>query len=236
MTLVTVDYHAGPHVERLVRSFRRFVDPDGPVVVVQNGSTAGNHRFRQLGARCVGLGMNIGHGLGLDLGLRHVRTEFALIADPDSVIVSDRFSSEVLGRASAYGACSIEREYYHPVCLVFPVSLWKDRPLSFEEDYAAGRDVAARLTDVLGCVAPGSQLRLTRAAPLPHSPAWRNACYGQVWSEVFSNTYGVARKQLPGTVEIDGYPLDQVEEYHGRWANWADAVVAGRATVDDFPT
>jgi len=236
MTLVTVDFHSTDHVRRLIRSFRRFVDPDGPVVVAQNGALRDNRRLRSENVRCVGRGINIGHGLGLDLGLRHVRTEYAFVADPDSVILNDRFGPEVLQRVQAHGACSIGRDYYHPVCLVFPVGLWKGRPLSLEEDYQAGLDVAARLTDVLGGVAPGSQLELTRAAPVPYSPQWRGACYGQVWSEVFSNTYAMARKLAPGTEDLDGYPRGAHDEYHRRWAAWADGVVAGSTTVEDFPT
>src|SRR5690349_18950114 len=91
ITLLTVDYHVTEDVMRLVRSFRRFVDPQGRVVVVQNGEVAGNRRLRSMGnVIAVNRGFNVGHGLGLDWGMRQVSTQYTLICDPDAAILSGR--------------------------------------------------------------------------------------------------------------------------------------------------
>lgn len=233
-TLLTVDYHTTDHVRRLIASFDRFVDPSWPVVVVQNGSRRANAGLRPR-SRCVGWGLNLGHGLALDLGMRQVRTEYTLICDPDSIICSSNFPAEVIGRVERHGVASIEREYYHPICLCFPTELWKTGSWSFQEDWSNGLDVAGQLTRELGGVQPEAQLRLTRQAPEPDGPAWRGSSYGQVWSEVFSNTYAVSRKHTVGS-EIDGNPTADVERYQELWARWADALVAGRETLEEFPT
>src|SRR5436189_5939741 len=66
LTLLSVDYHSTPHVNRLIRSYRRFVDASGPVIVVENGPWRDRGRIESRGVRRLTLGANLHHGLALD--------------------------------------------------------------------------------------------------------------------------------------------------------------------------
>jgi hypothetical protein len=241
MTLLTVDYQTTSDVHRLVRSFRRFVDPNGPVVIVQNGSLAANRRLRsQPAVRCVGWGLNLGHGLGLDYGMREVSTEYTLICDPDSAIVDAGFREQVISRVDQLGAASIDNgaRFYHPVCLAFRTELWKTNSISFEERWPDW-DVAGELTELLGGLRDEALLPRTRSAgsPLPSARAGRVHYYGEVYGEVFSNTYGMSRKVAdPAKVDFEGWSRDEIDAYHDRWRTWASWMVEGAACLDDFPT
>lgn len=241
ITLLTVDYHATFEVKRLVRSFHRFVDPSGPVVVVQNGSVAARRELRsERISRCVGGGVNFGHGLGLDYGMRQVSTQYTLICDPDSAVVDPGFRQEILARVELAGAASIDNgaAFYHPVCLAFSTDAWKRNAISFEERWPDW-DVAGQLTDLLGGLRPDGLLPRTRAAgpPLASTRAGHVHFYGEVYGDVFTNTYGMSRKVAePAKTDFEGWPREEIDAYHRRWRAWASAVVDGTGRLEDFPT
>jgi len=244
ITLLSVDYRATADAVRLIRSFRRFVAPDGPVVVVQNGPSADNHLLRKEGAKVVGLRYNLGHGLGLDWGMRYVQTQYTLICDPDTAIIGAKFLEEVLPRVRRYGAAAVDNgcHFYHPICLCFETNLWKTRPFSFEHKWYSDPcwDVAGALTyEILGGLKQGALIPRTRSAglPLPSSRAGTVHYYGDVFGDVFTNTYCVSRKVFePDRQDFDGWSRAELDDYHAAWRQWVAAVTAGTATVADFPT
>lgn len=235
ITLLTVDYHVTEHVERLIASFRHFVDPDGPVIVVQNGDVADSARLAMPGVRVIGRGINIGHGRALDLGLRKVRTQYVLICDPDSVIFDVRFVSEVRSRLGSAGVAGIviseqqEHQRYHPICTAFDVSLWKQGCWSMQHntrpDGSYVWDVGGALTQQLGGLNAAAVLPLTKGSG-----------YGQVFADSFSNTYGVSQLQnLRDDDEFYGRSVRAARTYQARWFAWADRAAGGQSGLQDFP-
>jgi hypothetical protein len=244
ITLLTVDYHVTDDAVRLIRSFRKFVDPGGPVVVVQNGCCSGNAKLRSLGnVRIVNRGYNLGHGLGLDWGMRSVSTEHTLICDPDTAIVSKGFKGEVLPRVKEFGAAAVDNgcHFYHPICLCFETRLWKTIPFTFEHEWhkKPGWDVAGALTyEVLGGLKVGALIPRTRAAgaPLPSSRVGTVHYYGDVFGDVFTNTYCMSRKKFePEREDFEGWTRAELDIFHERWREWIEGILEGSMTMEDFP-
>src|SRR6185437_14223696 len=180
------------------------------------------------------------HGLGLDYGLRFVRSEYTLVCDPDSAIVAPTFHEELLARIAAAGAVSIDNgaAFYHPVCLGFRSELWKQNRISFEQRWPHW-DVAGELTAHLGGLRDDALLPRTRAAgpPLASARPGHAHHYGEVYAYAFTNTYCMSRKAAePENHDFDGWARAELNAYHLRWQGWVDDLLAGRATIDDFPT
>jgi hypothetical protein len=243
-TLLTVNYHSTLDTRRLVRSFRRFVSSTWPVVVVENGglkARVGYPREAHGGEReKVVWGLpNLQHGLGLEVGLRHVTTEFVVICDPDSAIVSDRFWPAVHAIVQAEGICSIDNgaTQYHPVMMSFPTALWKTTTLSMEQDWSRGFDAAGQITPVVGGLRPEALLPRTRHAGLamPSATAGRHHYIGEVYDDVFSNTYSTTRAATAPGELLYGWTRADMLAYHDRWRMWVGALLDGVETLDGFP-
>ena len=239
-TLLSVDYRTGEDVVRLVRSYRRFVSPTAPAVVVLNSGLGPRRALRALGVRVVTAGINLHHGLGLDMGMRSVATEYTLICDPDSVIISDKLWPELRRRVDAFGAASIDNgaAYYHPVCLAFRTEIWKRSTLSLQERWPEF-DVAAALTPAVGGLREEALLPRTRAAgpPLPSTRQGHVHHYGEVYADAFSNTYCLSRKiSEPDRKDFDGWSREELDRFHDRWRAWADGLLTGEVPIARFPT
>jgi len=241
VTLLTVNWNTEVLVDRLLRSFRRFYDADLPVVVVDNSpQNGGRARFRAEGARCITSGVNLGHGLGLDLGMRYVETEYTLVCDPDTVILSPRFRTEIESRLEKFGVAAADtgNAYYHPLCVAFRTEHWKWGAISLQEMFPYW-DVGGALTNLLGGVQHDALIPKSRyfGSPLPAALGGHDEHFlGEVYDDVFSSTYLAARVQAePDRVEFDGWPRDVAVRFHRVWGDWAERVLSGRATVDDFP-
>jgi len=201
------------------------------MVAVQNGPRRNNAELRRAGWTVAGLCSNLGHGLALDWGLRHVDTEYVLICDPDTVIVDAAFVDELMPRLQRYGVCGLvisdkpEHQYYHPICTAFRTEFWKRSDWSMNVDWSRGWDAGTALTDYLGGVEVEAVLPLTR----------RSKVHGALWANCFSNIYGASRARDTDDDQLDGRPIELVRAYHHRWRAWADEVAAGSAGVDEFP-
>ena len=236
LTLLTVDFDLTDHVLRLARSFRRHVDATGPIVVVQNGPRSNSRRLRDEGIEVRGFNRNIGHGTGLDWGLRYVQTEYVLVCDPDSFILDRRFRDEVMGRLLAHGVCGIvvsdepKHQYYHPVCTALETRLWKEAKWSFEPDYASScvpNDVGHELTRHLGGIEPDALL-----------PRSRTGYGGAIYADSFTNTWGMSRIRIEDhhvDGHIDGRPLELSARWIAEWVAWVDRVAAGADDASGFP-
>lgn len=239
VTLLTVDYHTVADATRLVRSFQKFVGPSAPVVLVCNGPRADVWKLASVGATVVTAGVNLHHGLGLDFGMRYVRTRHTLICDPDTVILSPSLWPDLLSRVGRFGAASIDNgaAYYHPACLAFETRRWKESELSLEEQWPA-HDVAGALTRAVGGLQDGALLPRTRAGgpALASTRPGRVHHLGEIYADAFSNTYCLARKAAePDRADFDGWSRETLDRYHERWRAWADGIVDGGESLDGFP-
>lgn len=235
LTLVTVDYWTADAVDRLVRSFRRYVDRRAPVVVVRNSPGV----RPQPGVEVVNVGFNLGHSYGLDLGMRRVRTEFTLVCDSDAMIVEDRFAEEVFERLDRFGVAGVDsgHDFLHPQCLAFRTEWWKAGAFSFLERWPWW-DVGGELTRLIGGVQPGMRLPRTRVSG-PARPSVNGTGdnhLGQVYADAITATQFLSRARRSDQPVFDHWTAAEVRRYHRAWTAWCEAVLAGTATLDDFPT
>jgi hypothetical protein len=238
-TLLTVNYGNRGDTRRLVASWRRFVSPTWPIVIVENSGVPAKRHYPGA-TRVVGVGLNLHHGLALDLGLSFVRTAYTVICDPDSVIVSQSFWDVVRPLVDDFAAASIDlgTRCYHPIGMAFKTSLWKQTRLSMEQDWSRDLDVAAELTLLLGGTRAGSLLKRTRAAGRALPTQGNGEHYiAEVYADIFSNTFGASRiRSGPHEFSKHEGSLDEFRRLHALWRTWADKVIAGSATVSDFDT
>lgn len=240
VTLLTVNYNSDEDVHRLLMSSRRFIDGSMSArpVVVANTRT---HDAVAAHARVVGLGTNLHHGLGLDFGLFFVRTEYTLICDPDSIILSERFWPEMRQRVDTHGAASIDigSIHYHPICLAFRTETWKHNSFYMREDWANGCDVGGHLTHYVGGLRDEALLvRTRRAGPaIRSSRPGKHHYLGEVYEEVFSNTVGGSRAMTgPAAFGPEEGSYAYITDYQQRWRLWADRYVERLCGLEEFPT
>lgn len=235
LSLLCVDWHLTEDVIRLGRSFRRHVG-DGPMHVVQNATLSAKRRLRKSGWITHGLGLNVNHGTALDWGLRFVTSEFVLICDPDSVIVSSRFADGLWRRLRGYGVAGVVlsddpiHQRYHPFCMAFRTELWKRGTWSMNPAWDRGPnwDVGAALTYEIGGLTPEAILSCTADA----------GGLGYLWADSFSNIVGGGRSQFHDKdFLMDGFrKVADARRYHEVWRLWADSVADGTADERSFPT
>ena len=186
-------------------------------------------------------GVNVGHGLGLDFGMRWVDTEYVLVCDPDTAVVSRPFRTELMQRLEQFGVAAVDtgNPFYHPLCFAFRTEHWKRGGFSFQAARWPYWDVGGELTHLLGGMKREALIPKTRSfgPPLPSAAGGSGLHYlGEVYGDVFSSVYLSARLVAePERDDFDGWPRKIVVAFHELWSSWVDSVIAGRAGVDDFP-
>jgi hypothetical protein len=178
--------------------------------------------------------------LGLEFGLRFVNTEYVVICDPDSVILSERFWPLLRDRVQHHGGASIDigSPAYHPMCMAFRTELWKNSHVSMREDWATGRDVGEHITRLVGGIRDEALLARTRSAgpPIKSTRPGKYHYVGEVYAEAFSNTSGASRAlEGAGAFGAEEGSFDDIVGYHERWRAWRDRYLEGSAGLDDFP-
>jgi hypothetical protein len=242
ITLVTVTWNTNDFALRLVRSWRLFnPDPTAPVIVVDNAPRRGTKTaFEALGARYLTAGVNLNHGPGLELGMRFVDTQYTLVADPDTAILSGEFFDAIRTRIGEHDVASVDTgtAYYHPLCVAFPTELWKYGGFSFQARWPFW-DVGGELTKLVGPVEQSALIpkRRSYGAPLDAALGGHDVHYlGEVYDDVFTSTYLAARLAAePDRDDFDGWSRTDAVDFHERWGQWVDDVLAGRSAVDAFP-
>lgn len=231
-TLLTVNFNAEPEVLRLIRSYRKFC-PDQPAHVVENGVRS--PAVAAAADRYVRTPANLHHGLGLDWGMCSVTSEWTLVCDPDSAIISADFlpklSALAVGGKGVAGIASAHL-LYHPICLLFRTEFWKSGGFSFKERWP-WFDVAGELTAIVGGRDPDTLLKRTKVAG-PRFPSFPIYLI-EVYEDVFTNTYLGARIRTDETDELLGLPRDAVRPVHGAWSSWVDGVLDGAASPHELP-
>ncbi len=243
LTLLTVDYYASEQACRMIRSFKKFVGEQHPVVVVQNGPSDSNPNMERLGAKVVSARQNLGHGTGLDWGMWYVQTKYVLVADPDTLIVNKSLPNLMLERVKKWGVASIDNgcSFHHPICLAFETRLWKENLISMEASWTPSTnwDVAGALTyRILGGLQESALLKRTRTSgtQLPSSRPGTTHGIGDVYEDCFSNTYCMSRLSYePNRMDFDGWSREELQQYHRQWEAWAEGVLNDEKCVADFP-
>ena len=241
MTLLTVNWHTTAQALRLIRSFSSFVDGDAAVVAVDNSPSRANRAaFGRLGARYVTTGANLGHGLGLDFGMRFVETEFVLVCDPDTAVVSPAFARAVRSRLELWGIASVDsgNPFYHPLCVAFRSEHWKRGGFSFLQRWPYW-DTGGELTHLMGGVEPQALIPRTRSAGAPLKSAFGGDgehFLGELHGDCFTNTYLTARLVAePDRDDFDGWSRSAATEFHRSWNAWVEGILDGTATLEGFP-
>lgn len=93
LTLVIVCYNTAELVHRAYESVRKFY-PDVPVIIVDNSDRNDPCTYYVAGlksekTRVIRPGRNIGHGPGMNIGIRQAGTKYVLLMDSDVVIRED---------------------------------------------------------------------------------------------------------------------------------------------------
>ncbi len=241
LTLLTVNWHTQSMLSRLVRSFRVFGDSRYDVVVVDNSSRTAPADLQGLAAKRVTAGVNLGHGLGLDFGMRWVSTEYTLVCDPDTAVLSHCFFDQLWDRLDKYGVAAMDtgNPYYHPLGVAFRTEHWKRGGFSFLHRWPYW-DTGGELTHLLGGVIGGALVPKSRSFG-PALPAMLGGgghhFLGEVYGEAFASTYLAARLVAePERQDFDGWPRGLAVSFHEAWLEWLDCLLGGTATVDDFPS
>lgn len=230
-TLITVNYGADQEVLRLARSFRRFC-PGQPVHVVENGRAS--QTVATTADKYVRAPGNLHHGLGLDWGMRSVTSEWTLVCDPDSAIMSAEFLPRLCALATrAKGVAGIESAHtiYHPICLLFRTEFWKGGGFSFRERWP-WYDVAGELSAIVGGRDPATLLKRTKVA----GPRFTYPIYLiEVYEDLFTNTYLGARIRTDEPDVSLGLPRAVVLPVHELWTKWVDGFIDGTASPHELP-
>ncbi len=217
---------------RLVNSFHKFVGQEAPVVIVENSARSGAIEGLP-GVTYLRPFDNLHHGLGLDYGLRHVTSEYTLICDPDSAILSSDFAPHMLELAKKKGIAGIESAHwiYHPICLLFRTEWWKAGGISMQEKWP-WYDVAGELTVLNQGRDPETVIKRTRIA----GPRFRFPIYLiEVYEDLFTNTYLGSRLHSEESDEELGLPRKIVQPLHTKWESWVDGVIVGNLKPSEFP-
>ncbi len=233
ITLLSVNYNSAPGIRRLLSSFQTFVGSNSPSVIVENSQW--DKAIAQIpDVTYIKPFANLHHGLGLDFGMRKVSTEYTLICDPDSAIISSQFAPKMIELAAKRGISGIESAHwiYHPICVLFRTEWWKMGGFSMQEKWP-WYDVAGELTAINRGRDPETLLHRTRVA----GPRFKYPIYlVEVYEDLFTNTYLGSRVNSSESDEQLGLPRSLVAPIHGAWENWVDSLVKeGAEYPSQFP-
>jgi glycosyltransferase involved in cell wall biosynthesis len=173
VTVVTVNWSSTPFLEVLLDLVTRR-SPDGVrILVVDNGSHDDPAAVVACypAARLVGLPLNLGHELALDIGFLLAETEYVVALDVDAFPIHDRWLDELLAplrEGKQVAGARLNREYVHPCCLAMRLERFVERQHSFRSHYRprtvdrdasgdVGEDISAAERDGLAFFDPTEQ-------------------------------------------------------------------------------
>jgi hypothetical protein len=228
VTLLTVHWRTPRFLDLLIRSFRLWVSDAAPIVIVDNSGDA------DAPATTVVRGWgNIGHGLGLDLGMRQVRTEYTLVCDPDTAVLSPSLWPALRARVDEFGIGGVDtgNSYVHPLCVAFRTEWWKLGGFSFLHRWPF-YDVGGELTKLAGGIRPEMVLPQSESIGPGLDPmlgGTRQHHLVDVYADSFANTYLPARLVAePERDEFDGWPRALAVQVHTAWLEHVPEYLDGR--------
>jgi glycosyltransferase involved in cell wall biosynthesis len=162
VTIVTVNWNARPYLEVLLAQVRRRSPPGTRVLVVDNASRDGSRALvrAQTDVRWLGLPVNAGHDVALDLGFLSVETEYVVALDVDAFPLRDDWLArllEPLDAGTQVSGARLNREYVHPCCLAMRTARFVERSHSFRSRYrprSEGRDASGDIGETISAHEP----------------------------------------------------------------------------------
>jgi glycosyltransferase involved in cell wall biosynthesis len=202
-----------------VRAFRGHVPTD--IVIVDNASSDGSREWleKQDDVFSYPLPENIGHGRGLDFGLRQVMTRFALILDIDAHLQRAGWDADFIklyqlganqGRrliaAKGGEAGDPIRKPIHPCMMFFEARFFVQNQLLFwpRDGYDVGRKIYYDLVEA------GHEVHRVDAGYESHGAKFYPGVFGTEYyifgkPTVFHAWYGARMADLPLDGSVDGY-------------------------------
>ena len=136
VTVVTVNWNSLPFLRVMLDAIRAMSPADTQILVVDNGSSDGSVEYlrSRSDVRLLRLPVNVGHGIGLDLGAAMVSTEYVAVLDIDAFPVSPQWlpdSIAALKAGAQVAGARMHRNFIHPCFLVTRTSLLREYDLTF---------------------------------------------------------------------------------------------------------
>jgi len=139
VTLLTVNWNAGPCLETLLEAVDRFTEPGAldAVVVIDNHSTDGSEApaRRRPGTRLIRLPVNAGHAAALDFAVLGCRTEYFVVLDVDAFPIAPGWLDLVLKPLQAgatIAGAHVHRPHAHPCWMAMRVERFVRESHSFK--------------------------------------------------------------------------------------------------------
>jgi glycosyltransferase involved in cell wall biosynthesis len=229
VTVVTVNFNARECLEVLVHAVRKHSPSAVRIVVVDNASRDGSRAWLRAHPeiRSLRLPANVGHGLGLDLGVLISDTEFVVALDVDAFPISPRWLDTVLGplrhghEVAGAEFCedgNVGRRFAHPCFLAMRRRRYLERGHSFEQRGRFALEPGARQEwhDV-GEAISAREHGLVELIPTTRfrGPARVGSVFGDV---VYHNGYSTRFTKYEGDV------LDRVVARSDPGLAWAEAL------------
>jgi glycosyltransferase involved in cell wall biosynthesis len=135
-TVVTVNWNSLPFLRVMLDAVRAMSPPETKILVIDNGSNDGSVAYLRTrnDVRVVRLPLNVGHGVGLDIALALVRTEYVAVLDIDAFPISHQWllqSTAALEDGAQVAGAHMHRNFIHPCFLVVRSRLVRDYGLTF---------------------------------------------------------------------------------------------------------
>lgn len=136
VTVVTVNWNSLSYLRVMLDAIRAMSPSDTEILVVDNGSRDGSVEYlrSRTDVRLLRLPVNVGHGIGLDLGAAMVRTEYIAVLDIDAFPISPQWlqrSIEALEAGAQIAGAHMHRNFIHPCFLVTRTGLLRRYGLTF---------------------------------------------------------------------------------------------------------
>jgi len=135
-TVVTVNWNSLVFLRDMLDAVRALSPAGTEILVVDNGSTDDSVSYlRSRGdVKVLQLPVNLGHGVGLDLGVAGVDTEYVAVLDIDAFPVSPRWLDESIAALDAgaqIAGAHMHRNFVHPCFFVARTKVLHDLDLTF---------------------------------------------------------------------------------------------------------
>ncbi|MCP4214121.1 MAG: glycosyltransferase, partial [bacterium] len=246
-SILMVVHNALEIVKMSVMRTLRYLPDDARLIVVDNASNDGTRQFLELCAskesiQLIRVERNIGHGPGLELARRDIRSPYIVTLDSDAFPLCANWLSQLRHRLNAQTKVAgilHHRDYIHPSCLMIARSTLEDFDLSFpdEKNRPSQLDVAERISVEIkgrGFKIAGLQKTAGRRRGSISEPVYLGSSYEGI---VYHQWY-TTRAFLTGGQKVDDVPTEAIEdsmqevleEYHNEFRE-ITVVLGIRATA-----
>jgi glycosyltransferase involved in cell wall biosynthesis len=203
-----------------LRTLRHIALRDARLIVVDNASCDGTKQWLDLLAKRGDIDLsrsqtNVGHGPGIELARREIRSPFIVTLDSDAFPLSDDWLPRLRGKLSdrvRVVGIRHHRDYIHPSCLMIARKTLEEFNLSFlnEKDQPSQFDVAERIScevkrrgyEIAGLERTGSLRRGSVSEPVYLGSEYENLVYHQWYT---------TRAAMSQGTQVDDVPADAID-------------------------